>query len=150
MGYWIKTPEAPFWCATKSRYAFAGSHSALSTLLMCGILFSLTTDQVDPHLWRTLQEINTKRGTLRISINNCKVDVFICKGPDSQQTQTIALSDTTLQFYSTVLHLRGRDNVPQPVCENGNILCWNGEIFDGLQVCALFVRVNMIFLTWHR
>ncbi|KAI9489014.1 asparagine synthase-domain-containing protein [Zychaea mexicana] len=85
---------------------------------MCGILFSLTTaqQQVDPELWQTLTEINTKRG------------------PDSQQTRTISVGDHFLQFYSTVLHLRGRDNVPQPVCENGNILCWNGEIFDGLSI----------------
>ena len=64
-------------------------------------------------------------------------------GPDSQQTQTITYNNIVLQFYSTVLHLRGRNNVPQPVCENNNILCWNGEIFDGLSVSVLlFFCIN--------
>ncbi|KAG2224159.1 hypothetical protein INT45_000174 [Circinella minor] len=84
---------------------------------MCGILFSLTTsDNVNIEQWETLKKINTNRG------------------PDSQQTKTITFSNIVLQFYSTVLHLRGRNNVPQPVCENNNILCWNGEIFDGLSI----------------
>ena len=36
---------------------------------------------------------------------------------------------------SVVLHLRGEDIAEQPVEDSfGNILSWNGEIFDGLEV----------------
>ncbi|OAD02603.1 hypothetical protein MUCCIDRAFT_40611, partial [Mucor lusitanicus CBS 277.49] len=65
------------------------------------------------------------------------------KGPDSQnlhQTHVCNCSNGSnnldLQFYSTVLHLRGSDVVPQPRCDpnTGNTLCWNGEIFGGIDV----------------
>lgn len=37
-------------------------------------------------------------------------------------------------FFGQVLHLRG-DPTPQPVeDEQGNILLWNGEVFDGIEV----------------
>ncbi|KAG1174484.1 hypothetical protein G6F70_008376 [Rhizopus microsporus] len=55
-------------------------------------------------------------------------------GPDSQQLKTIHIDNFGLQFYSTVLHLRGSNVVPQPIEESGNILCWNGEIFGGIYV----------------
>ena len=36
---------------------------------------------------------------------------------------------------SVVLHLRGENIAKQPVEDSfGNILTWNGEIFDGLEV----------------
>lgn len=66
---------------------------------------------------------------------------FDIKGPDSQNLKQIQFcscskEDLSLQFFSTVLHLRGADVVPQPRCDpdTGNILCWNGEIFGGINV----------------
>ncbi|CAO3607842.1 unnamed protein product [Mucor fragilis] len=94
---------------------------------MCGILFSLATPDrpVDQNEWDILKELNTRRG------------------PDAQnlhQAQSCNCSkgsnNLDLQFYSTVLHLRGLDVVPQPRCDatTGNTLCWNGEIFGGIDV----------------
>ncbi|KAK4509321.1 uncharacterized protein ATC70_007672 [Mucor velutinosus] len=95
---------------------------------MCGILFSLTTPDrpVDQNEWDILKELNTRRG------------------PDSQNLYQAQVCDCSnggnldLQFYSTVLHLRGADVVPQPRCDQttGNTLCWNGEIFGGVDVAC--------------
>ncbi|CAO3661697.1 unnamed protein product [Rhizopus stolonifer] len=85
---------------------------------MCGILFSLSSDGVSTDLndWKNLKDLNTKRG------------------PDSQLLKQLHVKNNLLQFFSTVLHLRGPDVVPQPIESSGNILCWNGEIFGGLEV----------------
>ncbi|KAI7885743.1 hypothetical protein K492DRAFT_203752 [Lichtheimia hyalospora FSU 10163] len=90
---------------------------------MCGILFSLTCrdSPIDSTVWQSLIDLNTKRG------------------PDSQTTrETNVGQDQNLvaQFFSSVLHLRGRSNVVQPLesKSTGDILCWNGEVFDGLSM----------------
>ncbi|KAG2192088.1 hypothetical protein INT46_009265 [Mucor plumbeus] len=92
---------------------------------MCGILFSLATREysVNQNEWEVLKELNTRRG------------------PDSQNLKQVqscncSKEDLSLQFFSTVLHLRGANVVPQPLCGpyTGNILCWNGEIFGGINV----------------
>lgn len=64
-------------------------------------------------------------------------------GPDAQNLKQVQCScdqeELTLQFFSTVLHLRGPEVVPQPRFNptTGDVLCWNGEIFGGIQVKAL-------------
>ncbi|KAI9468939.1 MAG: asparagine synthase-domain-containing protein [Benjaminiella poitrasii] len=92
---------------------------------MCGILFSLSTKEtsIDATEWETLKELNTRRG------------------PDAQnlhevQTCHCSNEDLLLQFFSTVLHLRGPEVVPQPQynAQSGNVLCWNGEIFGGIDI----------------
>ena len=41
----------------------------------------------------------------------------------------------SINLASVVLHLRGESIAKQPVEDGfGNILAWNGEIFDGLEV----------------
>ncbi|KAK9767775.1 hypothetical protein K7432_002158 [Basidiobolus ranarum] len=84
---------------------------------MCGILFGLTRDPtVFPEYWESLALANQKRG------------------PDSQSLVTQTLNEVALHWYGAVLHLRGEYNVPQPIVESENVLCWNGEIFNGLEV----------------
>ncbi|KAI8978629.1 asparagine synthase-domain-containing protein [Pilobolus umbonatus] len=87
---------------------------------MCGILFSLSTvdKPIDKAEWDTLKELNNRRG------------------PDAQQLVAIQIQNKhDLQFYSTVLHLRGLETVSQPLRNTtGDILCWNGEIFSGLEI----------------
>lgn len=43
-----------------------------------------------------------------------------------------------LRFHASVLHMRGRDGKPtmQPFvgAETNDVLVWNGEVFDGLEV----------------
>ncbi|KAI7892225.1 asparagine synthase-domain-containing protein [Mucor mucedo] len=91
---------------------------------MCGILFSLSNKDrpVNEEEWEILKELNTRRG------------------PDAQNLKQVHCScdqeELTLQFFSTVLHLRGPEVVPQPRFNpaTGDVLCWNGEIFGGVQV----------------
>lgn len=81
---------------------------------MCGILFHCSDAPCTSEAWDTLAEINTHRG------------------PDAQQSHGLHVGDRHLQFFSSVLHLRGPDTVAQPLCSQGNVLCFNGEIFSGL------------------
>ncbi|CAO3614841.1 unnamed protein product [Cunninghamella echinulata] len=87
---------------------------------MCGILFSLTSanNRYSQSLWNKLEELNTKRG------------------PDSQQLRTLECLSYKLQFFSSVLHLRGPNTVSQPIYNPNteDILCWNGEVFSGLNI----------------
>ncbi|KAG0198334.1 Asparagine synthetase domain-containing protein 1 [Mortierella sp. GBA30] len=93
---------------------------------MCGILFSIqdqgANEQYD-RTWATLQELNARRG------------------PSAQDTHNIVIKQqhesTThqLTFYGAVLHLRGDVVTHQPhLSKSGNVLLWNGEIFDGIFV----------------
>lgn len=63
------------------------------------------------------------------------------RGPDSLQTLTVEIPSSDSQqnleltFTSSVLHLRGQQVTVQPlVSEEGGILCWNGEVWKGLDV----------------
>ena len=69
------------------------------------------------------------------------VDWIAARGPDSLQTHRIQLpaSDSQpsleLTFTSSVLHLRGNEVTVQPlISEEGDILCWNGEVWDGIEI----------------
>uniref|UniRef100_A0A2L2YMF4 Asparagine synthetase domain-containing protein 1 n=1 Tax=Parasteatoda tepidariorum TaxID=114398 RepID=A0A2L2YMF4_PARTP len=55
------------------------------------------------------------------------------RGPDCfQEIKFSSERSFELCFYSSVLHLRGSTLEPQPVQDDkGNILLWNGEIFNG-------------------
>ncbi|KAF9416127.1 hypothetical protein BGZ94_010303 [Podila epigama] len=76
--------------------------------------------------WATLQELNSRRG------------------PNAQHSHITDISHgtvvdnpttSTLTFYGAVLHLRGDTVCRQPhVAPSGNVLLWNGEIFDGIAV----------------
>lgn len=91
---------------------------------MCGILFSLSTKDrpIDQTEWDLLKELNTRRGPDAQNLHRVQID-------DAQNVEQL-----TSQFYSTVLHLRGPEVVPQPRISNGDVLCWNGEIFGGIPV----------------
>ncbi|KAJ7275298.1 asparagine synthase-domain-containing protein [Mycena haematopus] len=60
------------------------------------------------------------------------------RGPDSQDARRVSLtgSDDTLvlDLFASELRLRGRHPVVQPHEQDGNIFCWNGEIFDGMDI----------------
>eukprot|EP00003_Mantamonas_plastica_P006186 TRINITY_DN15014_c0_g1_i1.p1 TRINITY_DN15014_c0_g1~~TRINITY_DN15014_c0_g1_i1.p1 ORF type:complete len:378 (+),score=89.43 TRINITY_DN15014_c0_g1_i1:37-1134(+) len=56
------------------------------------------------------------------------------RGPDSMnemQVETENMDNMLLRFCSSVLHLRGKEVAVQPlVGDNGDVLAWNGELFD--------------------
>ncbi|KAI8095492.1 asparagine synthase-domain-containing protein [Thamnidium elegans] len=93
---------------------------------MCGILFSLSNKDkvINNEHWEILKELNARRG------------------PDAQDLKQVNIchnnDQLALQFFSTVLHLRGPEIVPQPRFnpDTGNVLCWNGEIFGGIRVAC--------------
>ncbi|KZT06790.1 uncharacterized protein LAESUDRAFT_699630 [Laetiporus sulphureus 93-53] len=90
---------------------------------MCGILFSLQSGAVRDDwladLFRQLQAANTARG------------------PDAQDTVRILVRKCSLTFFASELRLRGDAYIAQPHRDtSGNILCWNGEIFGGIDVAS--------------
>ncbi|KAJ7835293.1 asparagine synthase-domain-containing protein [Mycena leptocephala] len=83
----------------------------------------------------------------RFAENNCGSLPDLCerlkdangaRGPDSQDTRQVSVtgSDDTvvLDFFASELRLRGSDPVVQPREQDGNLFCWNGEIFDGMDI----------------
>ncbi|KAF9056380.1 asparagine synthase-domain-containing protein [Panaeolus papilionaceus] len=105
---------------------------------MCGIFASVRTidSQSDP------QNSNYDAVSTDLQRQNA------LRGPDCQNLHTIKLPihDTNLEdnpdlqlqlnFYGSELRLRGSSFVSQPHIEeeSGNVLCWNGEVFEGLEI----------------
>ncbi|KAL0950911.1 hypothetical protein HGRIS_007670 [Hohenbuehelia grisea] len=100
---------------------------------MCGIFFSAYPEsQVQNDQFCDLCD--------RLESNNA------ARGPDAQRAfvksfdvPAASLKPETssalhLRFFSSELRLRGSQPVLQPHERDGNILCWNGEIFEGLEV----------------
>ncbi|KAJ3750126.1 asparagine synthase-domain-containing protein [Lentinula detonsa] len=91
---------------------------------MCGIFVQVTqTDELShrhpEELSQRLREANATRG------------------PDARKSCCISLSRVFLELFSSELRLRGNSPVIQPhQNDSGAILCWNGEIFAGLDVRA--------------
>ncbi|KAI9512621.1 asparagine synthase-domain-containing protein [Russula earlei] len=82
---------------------------------------------------------------------NCQDDAYVdfldhlraanaARGPDAQCRHQTTLKGVGggivhLDFFASELRLRGDAPVTQPhVKESGDVLCWNGEIFEGLDV----------------
>ncbi|CDO72408.1 hypothetical protein BN946_scf184977.g107 [Trametes cinnabarina] len=58
-------------------------------------------------------------------------------GPDAQGTLSRDFDGVRLNIYASELRLRGDFEVKQPHTDaQGNILCWNGEVFEGLEVAT--------------
>ncbi|PAV22333.1 asparagine synthetase domain-containing 1 [Pyrrhoderma noxium] len=92
---------------------------------MCGILFCVQRQEdITPEfelLWSQLKESNSARG------------------PDAQDTyQTIIQSRNgavlDVRLFASELRLRGDKPVVQPHKDENGVLCWNGEVFEGLEV----------------
>lgn len=81
------------------------------------------------------------------------MDVRTCTGPDSSTTLIKHVKAKRrfhfeMRFHASVLHMRGTDVTPQPfTAPNGDVLLFNGEIFDGLEVswcCRTELRQELI------
>lgn len=60
------------------------------------------------------------------------VNLIKNRGPDDFNIEEV---NDLIVMIGAVLHLRGIDIVRQPVQDDlGNVLLWNGEIYDGLEV----------------
>ncbi|KAK3839147.1 MAG: asparagine synthase-domain-containing protein [Linnemannia elongata] len=102
---------------------------------MCGILFSIQDRNVEPTenfapTWSTLQELNSRRGPSAQDSHNVALSQ-----PSNDSLDSTWSSNIDITFYGAVLHLRGDKVTRQPhVSSTGNVLLWNGEIFDGIAV----------------
>jgi asparagine synthetase B (glutamine-hydrolysing) len=90
---------------------------------MCGILFSIVFN--DP----------------KSTVHNDLIPYISSRGPDSLQTYRVQIPVAASQrclkltFTSSVLHLRGQKVTVQPlISEIKDVLCWNGEVWQGLDV----------------
>lgn len=125
---------------------------------MCGIAFCLSlrsqhSGSVNlPEEWEGLVAANAARGefgfrqssqvssfpppSLSPSLSNPSSPCLT--GLNSHLTHMHSIPSTssprTLTFFSSVLHLRGPSAVVQPVVdeESGDVFCWNGQVFEGL------------------
>ncbi|KAF8167897.1 asparagine synthase-domain-containing protein [Crassisporium funariophilum] len=75
------------------------------------------------------------------------------RGPDAQNKHTVVIplspnfsgssndvsqanNSLAVTFYASELRLRGESPIIQPHARNGNVLCWNGEVFEGIEISA--------------
>ncbi|KAK3824593.1 MAG: asparagine synthase-domain-containing protein [Benniella sp.] len=96
---------------------------------MCGILFRIQDQRSESHkdTWSTLVQLNAKRGPSAQDTYCTTISLNDAQGSDETHVE--------LAFYGAVLHLRGDTVTRQPhVSTTGNVLLWNGEIFDGVAV----------------
>lgn len=98
---------------------------------MCGILFTL-----EPH---------SSRG--RSDVDKHLLELISCRGPDSIRTHRVTgPHDQCLTLSASVLHLRGAHIVPQPVVgSKGDVLCWNGEVWSGVDMPPLESDTQALF-----
>ncbi|TEB39164.1 hypothetical protein FA13DRAFT_1725127 [Coprinellus micaceus] len=115
---------------------------------MCGIFFSLYAEPsgTDAEGWKEpFDSICDRLRQLNTGARSRSLIYKAEKGPDYQSSVVTGLSNEDPQnpkpifnaeFFGAELHLRGDDAVQQPHRKDGNILCWNGEIFGGIEVSA--------------
>ncbi|POV94099.1 hypothetical protein PSHT_16435 [Puccinia striiformis] len=111
---------------------------------MCGIGITIKTispscSEITGHM--NPEETGDNRNHESSSIEDSIWRSISPRGPDFRQRTSRVISsqsnqaDFEINFFVSVLHLRGLTLTQQPIraSETGNLLLWNGEIFDGLQ-----------------
>ncbi|KND01498.1 uncharacterized protein SPPG_03298 [Spizellomyces punctatus DAOM BR117] len=88
---------------------------------MCGIVFCLSSGEIPGQAlpqWEALHHCNARRG------------------PNAHASHSWTLEPGFhAELHGWTLHLRGKEPVPQPIVDKqGNVLCFNGEVFGGLEV----------------
>ncbi|KAK0208534.1 asparagine synthase-domain-containing protein [Desarmillaria ectypa] len=101
---------------------------------MCGIFVCVRRLQVNP---QSIDATDSYLEKLCIGLRHANA----ARGPDAQRSHKVSFKDRTsdasmlhLEFFASELCLRGSHPVVQPHIRNGDILCWNGEIFEGLDM----------------
>lgn len=112
---------------------------------MCGILFCLQqaaqgeSDAAWNDVFQRLQAANAARGQSRDSPSEQYFLPFDrSSGPDAQETVVKNTGDVSITFFASELRLRGDAYIAQPHRdEQGNVLCWNGEVCHTLPSCVV-------------
>ncbi|KDR85200.1 hypothetical protein GALMADRAFT_233883 [Galerina marginata CBS 339.88] len=112
---------------------------------MCGIFVSATFSDPDGNIGHESKDFSA----LRLKLQKMNAD----RGPDAQNFYSLlldiatptyplaldageCLSRLSVGFYASELRLRGEFPIVQPHIRGKNILCWNGEIFEGMEILA--------------
>ncbi|KAF4606907.1 hypothetical protein EYR38_000962 [Pleurotus pulmonarius] len=107
---------------------------------MCGIFFcvhheknlSPSTDPEVPSfedICGALRTVNAQRGP--DAQRNVSLSIPVTPSPSNDTSSPAVVH---LEFFSSELRLRGTAPIVQPHESNNNILCWNGEVFEGLDI----------------
>jgi hypothetical protein len=84
------------------------------------------------------------------------------QGPDSSTSLVRHVNiggtlDVEMKFHASILHMRGDSVAPQPfTTDNGDVFLFNGEVFDGLEVSAVYsasespLTLSICRLDWTR
>ncbi|EMR10398.1 hypothetical protein PNEG_01113 [Pneumocystis murina B123] len=64
------------------------------------------------------------------------IELINVRGPDGSSTIEIIMKEVKLKICCSVLHLRGKGEATLQPLENdqGDLLCWNGEVWNGLGI----------------
>ncbi|KTW28577.1 hypothetical protein T552_01838 [Pneumocystis carinii B80] len=64
------------------------------------------------------------------------IELVNVRGPDRSNTIEVIMKEVKLKISSSVLHLRGKGPATLQPIENdrGDLLCWNGEVWNGLGI----------------
>lgn len=70
---------------------------------------------------------------MREQLSEAVVQGIRNRGPDS--LERVRIDDNAMELVASVLHMRGREPTVQPlISKTGDVLLWNGEVFDGIPV----------------
>ncbi|KAF9480031.1 hypothetical protein BDN70DRAFT_912901 [Pholiota conissans] len=112
---------------------------------MCGIHVSakFSPSQIDVNfasMQLALQRVNAARGP---DAQNEYVLSLSAPLTTPQELEAASLSSGNalsrtldVTFYASELRLRGDNPIVQPHIREGNVLCWNGEIFEGIEITS--------------
>lgn len=106
---------------------------------MCGIFVSVANRETELEgLASKLRAANALRGLwistpikLHVTLNLIYSQL---EGPDAQNVHRATVSDSassstlSLELFASELRLRGETPVTQPHEQDGDVLCWNGEV----------------------
>lgn len=81
-----------------------------------------------------LVEITTLDGSESVVISDLVRYRVARRGPDSLGTIIRRSQSHSVSFTSAVLHLRGSTVARQPIQDSKDVLCWNGEAWEGLSI----------------
>ncbi|KAG1755068.1 asparagine synthase-domain-containing protein [Suillus paluster] len=114
---------------------------------MCGIICSLragcrcdtdnTTgpDDAFRDLLERLKVANAARGPDVQESHRVRVQgACQCDSGEAQMSSPIKTRGLDLEFFASELRLRGDAPIVQPHQQDGDVFCWNGEVFEGLSV----------------
>ncbi|TDL28534.1 hypothetical protein BD410DRAFT_711708 [Rickenella mellea] len=96
---------------------------------MCGILLAV----------QPLSNVEGSSGTRFETLWEGLKVVNAARGPDAQGEQIFNATngdglELQIRFFASELRLRGDQPIEQPHIRDGDVFCWNGEVFEGLDV----------------